>query len=69
VSISSKSPVKGDPVGSFKAGLDVVHARFGKGKIVSIDGNGDNKMATIRFEKDGEKKLLLKFAKLQVVRD
>jgi DNA helicase-2/ATP-dependent DNA helicase PcrA len=69
VSIASKSPVKGDPVGSFKAGLDVVHARFGKGKIVSIDGNGDNKMATIRFEKDGEKKLLLKFAKLQVVRD
>ncbi len=69
VSIASKSSTKGDPVGSFKAGLEVMHARFGKGKIVSIDGNGDSKMATIKFEKDGEKKLLLKFAKLQVVKD
>lgn len=69
VSIASKSTIKGDPVGLFKAGLEVQHARFGKGKIVSIDGNGDNKMATIQFEKDGPKKLLLKFAKLQVIRD
>lgn len=69
VSIATKSTIKGDPVGAFKAGLEVQHARFGKGKIVSIDGNGDNKMATIHFEKDGQKKLLLKFAKLQVIRD
>jgi DNA helicase II / ATP-dependent DNA helicase PcrA len=69
VSISTKSSIKGDPVGLFKTGLEVMHARFGKGRIVSIDGNGDNKMATIQFEKDGEKKLLLKFAKLQVVKD
>ncbi len=70
LSISGKSTsIKGDPVGSFQTGLEVIHTRFGKGKILSIDGNGDNKMATIKFEKDGEKKLLLKFAKLQVVKD
>jgi DNA helicase-2/ATP-dependent DNA helicase PcrA len=70
VNINTKTnPAKGDPVTSFKAGLEVEHARFGKGKIVSIDGNGDNKMATIQFEKDGQKKLLLKFAKLQVVKE
>lgn len=68
VSSISISSVKGDPVSNLKTGVDVLHARFGKGRIVSIDGAGDNKMATIQFEKNGEKKLLLKFAKLQVVK-
>lgn len=65
ISISS---IKGDPVGNLKTGVDVLHSRFGKGKIISIDGVGDSKMATIQFESNGEKKLLLKFAKLQVVK-
>jgi DNA helicase-2/ATP-dependent DNA helicase PcrA len=47
--------------------MEVMHARFGKGTIVSIDGSNDmNKMATIKFD-EGEKKLLLKFAKLKIV--
>jgi DNA helicase-2/ATP-dependent DNA helicase PcrA len=53
----------------FKEGLQVEHARFGVGKIVTIDGNGDNKMATIQFDNHGSKKLLLKFAKLQIVKN
>lgn len=69
IATKSSSTVKGDPVGLLKVGFEVIHARFGKGKIVSIDGNGDNKLATIHFEKEGDKKLLLKFAKLQLVRD
>lgn len=57
----------GDPVSSFQPGMEVMHARFGKGKIIAIDGNDMNKMATIQFEGEGEKKLLLKFAKLKIV--
>lgn len=70
VSIATKTnTAKGDPITSFKTGIEVEHSRFGKGKIVAIDGNGDNKMATIQFEKDGQKKLLLKFAKLNVIKE
>lgn len=64
---NTNPPVAGDPVSSFKAGMEVMHARFGKGTIVAIDGNDTNKTATIRFEGEGEKKLLLKFAKLKIV--
>ncbi|MFZ9956284.1 MAG: hypothetical protein ACO3E1_09200, partial [Flavobacteriales bacterium] len=48
-------------------GNEVEHGRFGKGKIVSIEGNDSNKKALIDFEKHGKKQLLLKFAQLKVI--
>ena len=50
-----------------KVGYNVVHERFGKGKIIEISGTGDDKKATIFFPKEGSKTLLLRFAKLEVV--
>jgi DNA helicase II / ATP-dependent DNA helicase PcrA len=50
-----------------KVGYNVVHERFGKGKIIEINGNGNDKKATIFFPKEGSKTLLLRFAKLEVV--
>lgn len=50
-----------------KVGYNVIHERFGKGKIVDITGSGDDKKATIFFPKEGSKTLLLRFAKLEVV--
>ena len=47
--------------------MRVVHARFGEGVIQAIEGNNVNKTAVIEFDKDGQKKLLLKFAKLRVI--
>jgi DNA helicase-2/ATP-dependent DNA helicase PcrA len=44
-----------------------MHNRFGKGEILDLDGPVDGKMATIRFEAHGEKRLLLKFAKLEIL--
>jgi DNA helicase-2/ATP-dependent DNA helicase PcrA len=52
---------------SFTAGMDVVHDRFGNGKIVQVEGIGASKKATVNFENIGNKQLLLKFAKLRVV--
>ena len=49
------------------AGNEVEHMRFGKGKVLSIDGVGQDKKAEINFENGGIKKLLLKFAKLKVL--
>jgi len=48
-------------------GTQVKHLRFGKGKIVSFEGVGADKKAEIDFENGGLKKLILRFAKLNVV--
>jgi DNA helicase-2/ATP-dependent DNA helicase PcrA len=45
----------------------VMHERFGKGQIISIEGIGADKKAEIKFDVGGLKKLLLKFAKLDVI--
>ena len=45
----------------------VVHERFGKGKVVSIEGQGGDRKAEIKFEKFGLKKLLLRFSKLDII--
>ncbi|HSP11491.1 MAG TPA: UvrD-helicase domain-containing protein [Salegentibacter sp.] len=50
-----------------EAGNMVEHLRFGKGKVLSIDGVGQDKKAEIDFENGGIKKLLLRFAKLKLL--
>ncbi|NQY30925.1 MAG: ATP-binding domain-containing protein, partial [Flavobacteriaceae bacterium] len=59
---------------SSSAGTDLIvgniveHIRFGKGEVVRIEGGGTDKKAEIRFANGGLKKLLLRFAKLNVIR-
>lgn len=48
-------------------GNSVIHQRFGKGKVTNIEGPSGNQKATVQFDQVGEKKLLLKFAKLQII--
>jgi len=48
-------------------GIMVEHVRFGKGKILKIEGVGADTKAEIDFENGGLKKLLLRFAKLKVL--
>lgn len=48
-------------------GATVEHIRFGKGKIIKIEGEGADTKAEINFENGGLKQLLLRFAKLKVV--
>lgn len=45
----------------------VMHERFGKGEIVNMEGVGADRKAEIKFEVGGIKKLLLRFAKLDVI--
>ena len=45
----------------------VMHERFGKGEIINLEGAGADKKAEIKFEVGGIKKLLLRFAKLDVI--
>ena len=46
----------------------VFHERFGKGEVKQIELDGENSRATISFNNSGEKKVLLKFAKLKVIK-
>lgn len=48
-------------------GMRVVHGRFGLGTIKSLEGAGADAKAIITFDNAGEKRLLLKFAKVRAV--
>jgi DNA helicase-2/ATP-dependent DNA helicase PcrA len=48
-------------------GMTVGHERFGKGKVLKVEGNAPDLKATVFFPSVGQKQLLLRFAKLTVV--
>ena len=53
---------------SISIGDNVKHDRFGIGVVIKIEGNGSNKKAVISFQKSGSKSLLLRFAKLKIIK-
>jgi DNA helicase-2/ATP-dependent DNA helicase PcrA len=53
---------------NIEVGFRVQHLRFGKGEITALDGTPPNVKATITFDTIGEKQLLLKFAKLKIIK-
>lgn len=50
------------------AGARVEHQRFGLGTVVAVEGVGENEKATIEFQNAGTKTLLMKFARLTVLK-
>lgn len=57
-----------DDASAIQAGMEVEHQRFGFGKVMLIEGGASDRMATIFFQNGvGNKKLMLKFAKLRIV--
>jgi DNA helicase II / ATP-dependent DNA helicase PcrA len=52
---------------SIQVGQNVIHQRFGKGEVIAVEGNMGDRKATVRFEFEGDKQLLLKFARLKIV--
>ncbi len=65
--LPSNSPFSGTDPSLFSEGDRVEHERFGRGVILSIEGKQPNTTATVEFEKDGSKKLLLRFARLKKI--
>jgi len=49
-------------------GAKVRHDRFGEGEVIAIEGDGGNAKATVAFTHFGQKQLLLKFARLTIVK-
>ncbi len=54
-------------INSIMPGMRVQHAKFGIGKVLSIEGSGDSRKANVFFEQAGNKQLMLKYAKLTIV--
>ncbi len=48
-------------------GMNVWHEKFGKGKVLRVEGASPNEKATVFFPNAGQKQLLLKFAKLEIL--
>ncbi|WP_417357023.1 ATP-dependent helicase [Flavobacterium sp.] len=61
------SPGPAMPDSKLNIGNVVMHERFGKGQVLNLEGVGADKKAEIKFEVGGIKKLLLRFAKLDVI--
>ncbi len=60
---------KPDNPDSIQSGMNVEHATFGMGKILNIEGVSPNRKATVFFQETSEEKqLLLKFAKLKILK-
>lgn len=60
---------KPSPSSKIEVGMKVLHLKFGKGKVIAIDGGGANKIATIEFTEidNPKRKIMLRFAKLQIL--
>jgi DNA helicase II / ATP-dependent DNA helicase PcrA len=61
------SKVKTGATLDLKVGYNVLHDRFGKGKVTKLEGHDADKKATIFFPHHGSKTVLLRFANLTIV--
>jgi DNA helicase-2/ATP-dependent DNA helicase PcrA len=48
-------------------GQKVEHQKFGFGEVIKMEGSAHNPIATVKFEHNGEKKIMLNYAKLRIV--
>ncbi len=55
-----------DPT-ALEAGMKIEHQKFGFGVIKEIEGSAHNPIALILFDKNGEKKIMLNYAKLSII--
>lgn len=59
---------RADAIADLRPGQRVEHDRFGFGEILRFEDQGPQMKAIVKFDESGEKTLLLKFAKLRIVR-
>jgi len=70
MSMWGKTPVpaqKAEPAHGIKVGIQVFHNKFGEGKVLAVEGTGDDARAQVHFPRHGTKWLALSVAKLTVV--
>jgi DNA helicase-2/ATP-dependent DNA helicase PcrA len=50
-----------------QVGQKVEHQKFGFGEVIGMEGSAHNPVATVKFQYNGEKKIMLNYAKLRIV--
>ena len=66
-SAGSSASKASSAAGSLSEGCRIEHQRFGIGRVLKIEGTGENTKATVEFQNAGTKQLLLKFAKFTIL--
>tara|TARA_B100001057_G_C22533180_1_gene826563 strand:- start:460 stop:729 length:270 start_codon:yes stop_codon:yes gene_type:complete len=67
--INQNEPLKNGIEHAYSNGMKVKHNRFGLGVIFKLEGKGANKKISVNFTDVGEKTLLVKFAKLIILKE
>ncbi len=58
---------KASDTSNLQVGQKVEHQKFGFGEVMKMEGAAHNPIATVKFEHNGEKKIMLNYAKLRIV--
>lgn len=62
----SENDVSSMPMDGLRVDCIIEHERFGVGKVIRLEGKGENLKATVQFKNAGIKQLLVKFARFKV---
>ncbi len=72
VKIKEHTPTPGfmaSDTSNLQQGQKVEHQKFGFGEVTKMEGAAHNPIATVVFEHNGEKKIMLNYAKLRIVNE
>ena len=64
---SINKPKQEVDISKYKAGMRVYHKKFGEGTINSIEQEGEDAKVDINFDKAGHKRLMAKYAGLEII--
>jgi DNA helicase-2/ATP-dependent DNA helicase PcrA len=64
--VPSKDFIASD-TSNLQEGQKVEHQKFGFGEVIKMEGSAHNPIATVKFELNGEKKIMLNYAKLRII--
>lgn len=66
-SLQKKSVSQDVDLSQYTEGVRVYHKKFGEGTISNVEPEGDDLKVDIQFDKVGHKRLMAKFAKLEII--
>ena len=65
--LTKKSTGANVDLSKYKAGVKIYHKKFGEGIISNVEPEGDDLKVDINFDKVGHKRLMAKFANLEII--
>jgi len=65
--LTKKSSGANVDLSQYKAGVRIYHKKFGEGVISNVEPEGDDLKVDIQFDKVGHKRLMAKFANLEII--